>query len=1067
MEDMNTSLPITDSHPGEAVARWWSTESDGRVECHLCPRACRLKPGDRGFCFVRVNRDGEMVLDTYGRSTGFCIDPIEKKPLNHFLPGTPVLSFGTAGCNLGCKFCQNWDISKSREVARLSNLALPADIASAAVEHSCRSVAFTYNDPVIWAEYAIDTARECHRAGVKTVAVTAGYITPQARGEFFDAMDAANIDLKAFTEDFYFKLTGAHLDPILDTIRYVCNETDCWVELTNLVIPDANDSPDEFRRMCDWVLESAGTDVPVHFTAFHPDFRMTDRPATPPETLVRAYEQARQSGLNYVYVGNVHDVARQSTYCPECGKLLIERDWHQIGQYTLNGNRCSGCDHVIPGVFESEPGNWGRRRYPLQIRPATSRSAATKLPATRTERRSKNPAESTPTRSPSSMNLEAETTDIPLFSEEQLARIHRAACLQVEAAVADLDCDTRSLLGDLADQKVAGAFVTLKRGETLRGCCGLQGTPIALHAAIAEAATRTAKHDPRMAPIAAAELPYLKLSFTILGAPKPIPTRGDDRIGSVEVGRHGLRIRQRGRAGLLLPSVARDRQWTARQFLDAVCAKAGLPAGSWRSDDAVVEVFDGIDYGDDFHCSGLIETSERDSPMAATLSQLSRWVHDNLVAITTGATPTYYLSNVEDCEVQGIVLRVCHDPQEPPVSWLQLTIRDGLPLQSTLFQMTQHAASQFQADAPSTSWRVELALLTTVVHHGTAADCDLKGIDCRDRALVAMDGRRWSIAYDESADAGELLARVLSAQSFRLDNTMVYSTHCLSSEPQFSLSMGPRAEPRITTRPPAVAGMFYPADDAAREALLDELFEGLSPVEPIEVQAAMVPHAGLRYSGRIAADTWRRIKLPERVLIIGPKHTADGVDWAVAPHDAWQLSDRVSVAGDVELARQIAETVPGMELDAAAHAREHGSEVQLPILHRLAPQVRVAAIAMAGATMDELQSTAEALADLLQRLDKPPLLVISSDMNHFADDAENRRRDRIALGALERGNPGELLRLCAEENISMCGQVPAALVLLTMQAMGRQPRYREIAYGTSGDVSGDRARVVGYAGVLF
>ena len=646
------------------------------------------------------------------------------------------------------------------------------------------------------------------------------------------------------------------------------------------------------------------------------------------------------------------------------------------------------------------------------------------------------------------MSRAAEPTEIPHFSEEHLERIHRAACLQVESAVANRDCETRAMLGDLADEKVAGAFVTLKRGETLRGCCGLQGTPIPLHAAIAEAANRTAKHDPRMAPIAAAELPYLKLSFSILGSPKPIPTRGDDRVGLVEVGRNGLRIRQRGRAGLLLPSVARDRQWTARQFLDALCAKAGLPPGSWRSDDAVVEVFDGIDYGDDFRCSGLIETNESDSPMAASLSQLSDWARDNLVAIASGATPTYYLTDVDDGEVQGIVLRVFRDPQQPPLSWLQLTIRDGIPLQSTLFQMTQHAASQLDGYAPSTSWRVELALLSTVVHHGTGTDCDLAGIDCRDRALVAMDGRRWSVAYDQSADASESLQSVLSAQPFRLDNTMVYSARCVASEPRFSLSMGPRAERRITTRPPAVAGMFYPADDAGREALVDELFEGLSPVEAIEVQAAMVPHAGLRYSGRIAADTWRRIKMPESVLIIGPKHTADGVDWAVAPHDVWQLSDGVSMTGDVELARQIAETVPGMELDAAAHAQEHGSEVQLPILHRLAPRVRVTAIAMAGATLDELQPAAEALAGLMRRLEKPPLLVISSDMNHFADDTENRRRDRIALGALERGNPQDLLRLCAEENISMCGQIPAALVLLTLQAMGRQARYREIAYGT-------------------
>ena len=305
---------------------WWSPESDGRILCQLCPRACRLKEGDRGFCFVRKNVDGLMILDTYGRSTGFCIDPIEKKPLNHFLPGSPVLSFGTAGCNLGCKFCQNWDISKSREVSRLSDRAAPEEIARAAKESGCRSVAFTYNDPVIWAEYAIDTATACHNHDLKTVAVTAGYITPQARGEFFGAMDAANIDLKAFSEDFYYKVTGAHLQPVLDTIRYVANETDCWVELTNLIIPDANDDEAELRRMCDWILDAVGDQVPIHFTAFHPDFRMTNRQPTKHETLIQAFDIARQTGLKYVYVGNVQDVARQSTYCPDCAGLLIERD---------------------------------------------------------------------------------------------------------------------------------------------------------------------------------------------------------------------------------------------------------------------------------------------------------------------------------------------------------------------------------------------------------------------------------------------------------------------------------------------------------------------------------------------------------------------------------------------------------------------------------------------------------------------------------------------------------------------------------------------------------------------
>ncbi|MCO8124941.1 AmmeMemoRadiSam system radical SAM enzyme [Stieleria sp. TO1_6] len=347
--------------------QWYQPTDQGRILCQLCPRACHLNDGDRGFCFVRQNIGGQMVLDTYGKSTGFCIDPIEKKPLNHFLPGTPVLSFGTAGCNLGCKFCQNWDISKSREVARLSDRASPEQIANAAQQSGCRSVAFTYNDPVIWAEYALDTAAACRQLGIRSVAVTAGYITPQARGDFFAGMDAANIDLKAFTEDFYFKLTSSHLQPVLDTIEYVCNQTDCWVELTNLMIPDANDSAAEITQMCEWILTHVGPNVPLHFTAFHPDFRMTDRNRTDPGSLQMAYNIARQCGLNYVYLGNVHDVARQSTYCHHCGELLIQRDWHQLGVYAMSGNQCASCHETIPGVFESSPGNWGARRQPVQI----------------------------------------------------------------------------------------------------------------------------------------------------------------------------------------------------------------------------------------------------------------------------------------------------------------------------------------------------------------------------------------------------------------------------------------------------------------------------------------------------------------------------------------------------------------------------------------------------------------------------------------------------------------------------------------------------------------------------
>jgi AmmeMemoRadiSam system radical SAM enzyme len=342
-------------------------EMPRRVLCNLCPRGCRLNPGDRGFCFVRENVDGGMRLTTYGKSTGFCIDPIEKKPLNHFYPGTPVLSFGTAGCNLGCKFCQNWDISKSRQVARLSETASPEQIASAALRTDCTSVAFTYNDPVIWAEYAIDTARACHDVGVKTVAVTAGYITPEARAEFFQHMDAVNIDLKAFSEDFYFSLTASHLRPVLDTLVFLRRETDVWMEITNLIIPSENDSADELTRMCDWITENLGPDVPLHFSAFHPDFRMRDHEKTPPATLRAAHHIARRAGINFVYVGNVHDPIRQNTYCPKCDQLLIARDWYRIDQYNLAENTCPSCRNTIAGRFATAAGTWGRRRQPIQI----------------------------------------------------------------------------------------------------------------------------------------------------------------------------------------------------------------------------------------------------------------------------------------------------------------------------------------------------------------------------------------------------------------------------------------------------------------------------------------------------------------------------------------------------------------------------------------------------------------------------------------------------------------------------------------------------------------------------
>ena len=347
---------------------YWHALDDGRVQCDVCPRACKLRDGQRGLCFVRARQDDGIVLTTYGRSSGFCVDPVEKKPLNHFLPGSSIFSFGTAGCNLACRFCQNWDISKSKEIDTLADVASPGAIATAAQRSGCRSVAFTYNDPVIFMEYAADVADACHALGIKAVAVTAGYVCPEPRAELFAHLDAANVDLKGFTEDFYRHVCGGQLGAVLDTLRYLKAETDVWLELTTLLIPGLNDSDDELDAMTSWVVEHLGPDVPMHFTAFHPDFKMLERPATPPATLTRARRIAMDNGVRYAYTGNVHDGGGQSTYCHGCRARVVQRDWYELGDYRLDDDgRCLACGTRVPGVFEGPPGGWGPVRRPVVL----------------------------------------------------------------------------------------------------------------------------------------------------------------------------------------------------------------------------------------------------------------------------------------------------------------------------------------------------------------------------------------------------------------------------------------------------------------------------------------------------------------------------------------------------------------------------------------------------------------------------------------------------------------------------------------------------------------------------
>ena len=1084
MSAPDTSLPIL-AHPevlppGEASlataypGQWWHRAADSeRIVCDLCPRACSLKAGDRGFCFVRENVAGQMVLSTYGRSTGFCIDPIEKKPLNHFYPGTSVLSFGTAGCNLGCKFCQNWSISKSREMESLSETATPEQIALAAQRMGARSVAFTYNDPVVWAEYAIDTARACRAAGVKTVAVTAGYITPAARPEFYRYMDAANVDLKAFSEQFYQHLTLSHLEPVLDTLKWLQHESDVWFEITNLVIPQENDSLDEVKRMSDWCYDNLGPDVPLHFTAFHPDFRLQNRPATPPETLIACHEIARERGLNYVYTGNVHDRSRQTTYCPQCRAAVIERDWYLLGGYRIQANACANCGHAIAGRFDNAPGNWGPRRQPVRIAdfaPLTPQLTAgankmieTNLPSTHAAAIANDAA--------------SQSVPLPTLTDEQERGIMETAAAVIVAAVTKQPLSVNEyFLRGLAEHPVFGTFVTARRHGHLRSCCGFLGQYVPLWQALQLAAGRTACDDPRFPPISPTELPYLDLDVWLLARSQPVTASGAERVSAVVIGRHGLQISRGSQSGLLLPGVAVEHGWDALQFLQQVCLKAGLPTTAWQDADVQLATFEGIAIeGELGRLASGVDALRPAAPIAREeLVPLARHVGGNLVQLLQGTAGSAHAPELRDANVCGVVLVVEGVNVQQRMEARRLVPRPTLPLQATLFEFTQALAQAFAQRADLAKWfeklRIGLSVLYDVAMHGTMDRLDLAGIDMRERALFLAEGPRQGLFFEPQRTPEQVVTEgVQLIGATNPAHTQVQSVAILTTETRVVyVSAPPPAEvpqPAPSTRSATQAGRFYPADPAQLAAQLDEFWQRDVP-SPRKWRACMVPHAGLIYSGRIAADVLRQIEMPPSVLIIGPKHTPFGVEQALAPYQQWSIPG-AELAADQGLTAALAQGIPSLFLDHAAHQQEHSIEVELPILARLAPQAKLAAIALGNLTWAECQTFATQLANVLRQLPEPPLLVISSDMNHFASDAEGRRLDRMALDALERLDPEHLFQVVTQHNISMCGLRPAVIVMEALRQLGQLHECRQVAYATSAEISGDTSRVVGYAGTLF
>jgi AmmeMemoRadiSam system radical SAM enzyme/AmmeMemoRadiSam system protein B/AmmeMemoRadiSam system protein A len=1057
--------------PARPPARWWHPLEDKKVVCQLCPRQCHIPLGGRGFCFVRANVDGRLELTTYGRSSGFCIDPVEKKPLNHFLPGTPILSFGTAGCNLGCKFCQNWDISKSRAMDTLAQLALPDAIVDAALRTGCRSLAFTYNDPVIWAEYALDIAKAAHAHGLKTVAVTAGYISREARGEFYEHMDAANVDLKAFTADFYLRLCQAKLDPILDTLKFLKHQTQVWFELTTLMIPGENDSPDETKAMCGWIVENLGPDVPVHFTAFHPDFKMLQTPPTPPDTLVRARQIALAAGIRYAYVGNVNDATHQSTYCHACGKLLIQRDWYDLGEYHLRGNACGHCGAVIPGLFdETGPGHWGRKRQPIMMGDDANRLVRITTPMSR------NPS-SAPSPAPSDGAPRTPAPQID-FTPEQDAEILAFARAIVEATLRDQLFSKARLPDPLAQAPAFGMFVSLFRSTQLRSCKGQWGGTSSgglapLSQMLAHVARDAASNDPRFPRITLPELPFLKVEVSLMHSPQQMTARGDARVRCVEVGTHGLVIGHPAGHGLLLPQVAVEAGWDARTFLEQVCLKAGLPPQTWRDDQARLMTFQARKLTDPASRAELDLNHVGSGGLTQLFSCIQQWLAGGTdEAIIPPQTQAPHLHEIHPEEL-GLCLQTASGATgaavAPHSSLLNLAKTAAQSLAGT---MAQRGLSE----------PVRTMTILTLPQALVAADYPARHQLLARCAVLAQADERWALAIPQPGGPADMIAQALTVlrltpQQWRQDRTgrlrlTAFSALQCQNQVRGPAAPNPAAPPAPQVRPAFRAGAFYPAAPAQMTAEVQRCLDGggLGQIPARTYRAIMLPHAGWLFCGGTMGKTLAGVKLPPTAIILGPRHTPLGANCSVASHTAWQIPG-ATIPVVVPLAQRLSRALPFLACESEAHRQEHGTEVVLPFLLRLRPDLRIVPIVLGQCSLDQLAALARELAAILRAAqaagEEPPLLVISSDLNHFAPEPENRRLDLLALDAMQTGNPRHLFDTCMKHDISMCGVLPAVTVMQALQQDAPAIQPRLVDYSNSAAASGDTQRVVGYAGVVI
>ena len=687
--------------------------------------------------------------------------------------------------------------------------------------------------------------------------------------------------------------------------------------------------------------------------------------------------------------------------------------------------------------------------------------------------------------------IKLEMLKLDELSNEQKDAIHKAMQIVVVAAACQkrITNDWLALLGDLADLHVMGMFTTLTRGEQLRGCCGFLGRPTKLKDAILSSAQKTTNEDVRMPSISTCELPFLNAEVSLLTSPIVITGPGSDRVNHIQVGKHGLKITLGDQAGLLLPSVAVEQKWTVEEFLKGVCRKAGISETAWQDERAVLETFEGL------VIEGSIEKINLPSVVPVkmppgdinSLQRLRQVATNNLIAFAKGSTPSYYALDAMDGNVNGVVLTILDTSTNKPLAhWIKSSLKPGLALQASLFELCK-AASDVLARArfqKETDIELAITVLFDPAHHGTIlhedwdgnqlksplSRCELEGISSDQRAIVTACGDYAAVAFDSKKSISELAAEAALEVKTRRNAVGVYSMACISTTSSLLASNSTKPVNEDVVRQPAMAEGFYPADPEARRKLVSELKEnGSDKIEAMPALALMTPHAGLRYSGQVAMDVWSSVKIPSTILIIGPKHTGLGREWAVSPSQAWELPGGEKWQIDKGLADRIVAEVEGMELDFAAHAREHGAEIQLPIIEAITTaesRPKIVAIAMKGASIEEVDRCAEQLANALRDMPERPLLVISSDLNHYEPETESRRKDRLALEAMLTGDPMALIEACQRNQISMCGLVPAAIVMKTLIHLGEKFQVKEISYENSAKRANPE-RVVGYAGVVF